>query len=54
MLFSLVRMYEEIRSRAGSVGIEVYMDLASLVNRRAPGERRMRVISFLRGKESLM
>lgn len=53
MLFSLVRRYEEIKSRAGSVGMQVYMDLASLVNRRAREGRCRRWMLCLRVKESL-
>ena len=52
-MFSLVHRYEEIKSRAGSVGMLVYMDLASQVKRRAPGGSVSWVIMFLNSNESL-
>lgn len=42
-----------MQSMAGSVGMFVYIDLASLVKMRAPGGRVSEVMSFLNSKESL-
>ena len=52
-MFVWARKYVEIKAIAGSVGIFVYMALASVVKRRAPGGSWRREISVLNVKESL-